>query len=98
VTTASETLDAAADLIEQHGWNRGSFSNADGGMCVLGALNRAYGGFCVDLAILSPIHNVGASVNYSIIKWNDEVAFDQADVINHLRKAAEAARAEAKSA
>lgn len=47
MTTASEALDAAADLIEQNGWCRGRYTRRRNGVacfCAEGALRAALGG------------------------------------------------------
>lgn len=39
----SETLNLAADLIQQRGWTTGSWDAPDGGLCLEGAINAARG-------------------------------------------------------
>jgi hypothetical protein len=87
--SVADTLDRAADVIEERGWCRNDYIDNSGRVCASQALFMA-GGEVVETTQAFRC----AIGEKSITHWNDKVALDQADVVNHLRKAAEAARAE----
>lgn len=89
--SVADTLDLAADLIEERGWCRNAYADDSGRVCAYQALFLA-GEVCEAAQAAQAFRRATGEV--SITHWNDQVAFDQADVVNHLHKAAEAARAE----
>jgi hypothetical protein len=87
--SVADTLDRAADVIEERGWCRNAFVDDSGHVCTHQALFLAGEPFETAQAFRRAIGEA------SITHWNDQVALDQADVVNHLRKVSEMARAEA---
>lgn len=98
--TAAELLDKAAEVLERDGWCRHSFHALDGSHCTVG-------GFATAIAELTgssnryyedPTYRAARDTLQDLVGpgplvvWNDEKALDGADVVNHLRKAAEIAR------
>ena len=105
MTTPSEILDAAADLIEPDGrWTQGAWARdaklkptrEDGPesvcFCLYGALFRAAG----QQGIWQPethLREVLQYPNENLISWNDDPARKQTEVVSALRRAADLARA-----
>lgn len=90
----ADVLDAAAEVIEKRGWcNTGTGVGPDGELCmfwsVLAAGGRLHDDRATNGAVMALSDFLGG---VGIAFWNDHNALDAADVINHLRKAAEAAR------
>jgi hypothetical protein len=98
VTTASELLLKAADIIKEQGLNKnGRYFGDDGSCCTLGALSRAEellpGSFRVAHhaardAVLGQLHQDYGQ--WWIVLWNDSPERTADDVITLLRRAAEA--------
>lgn len=91
-TNVADTLDRAADYIEAHGWCRGRVKDAEGRVCVIGALCEVSKS---DRLIANAMDAMDCLVGGNAIQWNNNVAFDAAEVVNHFRKASEMARAAA---
>lgn len=51
----ADTLDAAADYIEEHGWIQGNTRDGHGSVCALGAIRGALGGYGTDLGTIAGV-------------------------------------------
>lgn len=92
--TPQEILNAAADHIEEYGWQRGGYGQKEEPCCVLGALSvaaasngaslrEAQAGFYSTRDIVKDQTGVR-----SVADWNDVIAQDAEEVVAMLRKAA----------
>jgi hypothetical protein len=93
--SVADTLDRAADYIEEHGLcrDRKGGLGADGSVCVIQAINKANPhSYLVRSRAIDAMRELTGEDLLNV--WSDYLAADATDVINHLRKAAEAARAE----
>jgi hypothetical protein len=94
-----EILEAAADYTETHGWTRCVAENAQGEVCLQGALWRGAGIRIyedVDVDLLDSIHaaeKVLSSVidNHWIAMWNDLTCKSKYEAVDALRLAAKLA-------
>jgi hypothetical protein len=92
---AALILDAAADLIADHGWCRGMASDfLTGGMCLEYALFRAahlLGGTTVDVDLI--LAGIDERLGQPARLWNDAPGRTPGEVVTLLRSRAEEARA-----
>jgi hypothetical protein len=102
--TARRVLLKAADLIEQRGWAQGRFEDADGRLCIHGAIHVAVSGLAVrndrDRDSLSTaawhqfreyllVEGVERElVRLGFMFWNDSPKRTQKEVVQALREAA----------
>jgi hypothetical protein len=90
----------AASVIEKHGWNQGSWSGKNGGVCVRGAFNVVTYGivamspspeelefaeWMVELGVLSD----NAAWEPCLASWNDDEGRTKEQVLAYLNKFAE---------
>lgn len=84
--SVSETLTAAAELIERDGWCQYVSTNNEGRRCAVGAINVAAGRDYSNssYALWAMRQHIGESV----AQWNDAPERTQAEVVAALREAA----------
>jgi len=88
--TVAETLNAAADYLEQHGWCQGQMFGPDDSVCAVGAIaevTRAdtdYDHYSEALEVAMSYVGGGP-----VSQWNDAPGRTKEDVIAMLRAAAE---------
>lgn len=91
----ADVLNAAADLIERKGWARAEYYGA-GCYCVLGAIlavqNETFGLEDLNDACVAAAEAIVDAPPYMLARWNDHPKRTQAEVVEALRKAAEAAQ------
>lgn len=89
-----ELLLRAADIMERRGHCRGDYEDADGRVCLQGALRVAHQGHAKWLPSVSntPIRNAAHALSLSLgspsFIWNDEPGRTQAEAVAALRGAA----------
>jgi hypothetical protein len=90
---SSEICDAAATLINERGWARGSYEDPDGRLCIMGALRRAMHD---NDATIEDVIRARIAVHYRLPKyapdvviWNDQFARTQEEVTTIFRAAAQ---------
>jgi hypothetical protein len=102
--SATEIMERAADVIDEKGWCKRSFQNAQGEVCVLGALKLAAGfvdgkdnilaefGWITDNNNTSALRNAAAYIelelSMGITRWNDTYCTDQNEATDMLRSVA----------
>lgn len=79
----------AADLIEEHGHAKGKFEDADGCVCLFGAINLAENGnadeWSGEEAALAQAKALGFDSVNDLLHWNDAPERTQAEVLARLR-------------
>jgi hypothetical protein len=97
--TPADHLDSAADLLEDNGWCRGSYSTGTGAKCAVGAIFKAADGLgeiqrqCFDLVAQDPLvkngqEGRGLSAESEIVEFNDRKAKNKRQVVALFRRAA----------
>lgn len=95
MSTVKEDLLKAAALIEEEGWCRGKYLNADGQRCVLGALSDVTADLPVDAdrRLRRAINHLkrGLNITVALVEWNDDPRRTKDEVFAALHAAAEVA-------
>jgi hypothetical protein len=92
----SEILTRAADLIDERGHCKGRNEDSDGRLCVYGAMREASDAFVdAEYAFGLAAARFSQHIGYDLVAlWNDDELRTEEEVLDALRGAAEAARAE----
>lgn len=97
---ASQLLLKTAEVIEERGWTQGKYIDADGCVCVYGAMHVAQGRAPLDagtsnpaeaharLALLRTLHLPNSFVVDPLAAWNDAPERTAVEVVTALRTAA----------
>lgn len=101
-TTVNEFIDAAADYMDEHGWNRdGNYAGPEGQVCIYGATSAAYMRLVneYDVSNWYLFKNLCRQADSLIreriftdkgvnpIEWNDNVAASKEEVVEMIRAA-----------
>ena len=84
--TASQICFDAADLIDEHGWTRGTLESPSGALCIHGALDKAAFASSYERAI-AELAVCELTFPYCISEYNDEIAKDRRYITRKLRRA-----------
>lgn len=97
--TPAQVLSKAADILQERGWTQGIYEDADGCLCLDGALRYAVAGAVGSFTSTDRYHEYVAASQAleavigtrNVIRWNDSSVRTQASVVRALRAAAERA-------
>ena len=100
----SDIINKAIEVLRRDGWTRGTYTNAAGQHCLVGALSVAYDELgkptgeyrrarnAVDTCVLEDLTRVGLADEDDMadaMAWNDDIAAGVEDVLRILRCAGE---------
>jgi len=83
VSTSTEILEKAAQLLMEHGWTQGELIENDGRMCAIGAIKMAAGGRVVDFATLS--YETDGSGKVETVSTKSIDTSDEVDLVAYKR-------------
>jgi len=95
--TVGDVLNAAADVIEKRGWTRGTFCDAAGNVCTMGAINASLSGrpngVGTDAYAMQARRQAAMGIKFlagafDVASWNDEMERTKPEVLRTLRLAA----------